>query len=111
MLPWSLLLGCGTQGPGSSDKVATDHPSAVAPSVVLLAPAERLNRISMALRGIRPSYDDLLAVEDDPSLLEDIVDEYLNDPKFGDTMRDLHAETLLNRWEGAQVPGTTVSPT
>jgi hypothetical protein len=101
MLPWSLLFGCGTGGPQEKAKTP---PSVVAPSIVLLEPAERLNRISMALRGTRPTYEDMVAVEQDPSLLESIVDDYLDDPNFGATMRDLHADTLLNRWEGAQVP-------
>ena len=105
ILPWSLLFGCGSDEPESEPNITdTTRPTQVAPSVVLLTPAERLNRISMALRGIRPSYDDMLAVEEDPSILESIVDGYLDDQEFGVTMRDLHADTLLNRWEGAQVP-------
>jgi hypothetical protein len=105
ILPWSLLLGCGPDGSESEpDMTDTTRPLQVAPSIVLLEPAERLNRISMALRGIRPSYDDMVAVEADPSKIEPIVDGYLDDQEFGVTMRDLHADTLLNRWEGAQVP-------
>ena len=105
ILPWSLLFGCGPDGSDPElDLKDTTRPTQVAPSVVLLTPAERLNRISMALRGIRPSYEDMMAVDEDPSILESIVDDYLDDPEFGATMRDLHADTLLNRWEGAQVP-------
>jgi hypothetical protein len=105
ILPWSLLFGCGSVEPEPEPDITdTTRPTVVAPSVVLLPPAERLNRISMALRGIRPSYEDMLAVEEDPSLIEAIVDGYLDDQEFGVTMRDLHADTLLNRWEGAQVP-------
>jgi len=105
ILPWSLLLGCGPEGSDPEPDITdTTRPMQVAPSVVLLTPAERLNRISMALRGIRPSYDDMVAVEADPSKIDAIVDGYLDDQEFGITMRDLHADTLLNRWEGAQVP-------
>jgi hypothetical protein len=105
LVPWSLLFGCGSDEPETDPNITdTTRPTQVAPSVVLLEPAERLNRISMALRGIRPSYDDMVAVEEDPSVLESIVDGYLDDQEFGVTMRDLHADTLLNRWEGAQVP-------
>jgi len=105
ILPWSLLFGCGPDGSESEPDITdTTRPTQVAPSVVMLTPAERLNRISMALRGIRPTYEDMIAVEGDPSILESIVDGYLDDQEFGVTMRDLHADTLLNRWEGAQVP-------
>ena len=102
ILPWSFLLGCGPDGSDPDvDITDTTRPTQVAPSVVLLTPAERLNRISMALRGIRPSYDDLVAVEVDPSILESLVDGYLDDREFGDTMRDLHADTLMwSRWLG-----------
>ena len=62
---------------------------------VYLSPAEHLVRISMALRGTRPSADELAAVESDPDALEGIVDEYLESPNFGETIRDLHNDTLL----------------
>jgi hypothetical protein len=48
---------------------------------------------------VRPSVDDLRAVAADPAVLPSIVDRYLASPEFGQTMRELHNETLLVRVE------------
>ncbi|MBC8071810.1 MAG: DUF1588 domain-containing protein [Deltaproteobacteria bacterium] len=91
--------GCGDGGPssqhGDGDDSSDDDDEGPAPDVVVLAPGERLVRISMALRGIRPSAAELDAVEADPNALGAIVDGYLGDPGFGETIRDLHNEALL----------------
>lgn len=65
------------------------------PEPVYLDPPEHLTRVSMALRGVRPSAQELAAVADDPSALEGIVDGYLDDPRFGEIVRDLHNDALL----------------
>jgi hypothetical protein len=64
-------------------------------AIVALDPVAQLVRVSMALRGKRPSRGDIAAVEADPDALEDIVDGYLDDPAFGATIRDLHNDALL----------------
>jgi hypothetical protein len=64
-------------------------------TAVYLTPTEHLVRISMALRGTRPSRDELEAVQADPAALEGIVDGYLGSANFGETIRDLHNEALL----------------
>lgn len=51
----------------------------------------------MALRGIRPSIEELEQVESDPAALESIVDSYLDDEAFAATIRDMHAEIYLLR--------------
>ncbi len=78
---------------GAEDTGADDD--GAEPEVAILAPGERLVRISMALRGIRPRADELAAVEADPEALAAIVDGYLADPAFGETIRDLHNDALL----------------
>ncbi len=67
------------------------------PEVAYLSPEDHLTRASMALRGIRPSLAELEEVAADPSAIEAIVDEYLESPQFGVTMRELHNATLLTR--------------
>ena len=52
-------------------------PDPVSPTVVYLTPTQHLTRASMALRGVRPSLEDLRAVEADPQALGGIVDRYL----------------------------------
>jgi len=78
---------------GSDADDDDDDASDVEP--IYLSPAEHLVRISMALRGTRPSADEVAAVEEDPDALEGIVDSYLESPNFGETIRDLHNDTLL----------------
>ena len=69
-----------------------------------LTPVEHLVRASMALRGMRPSLDDLNAVQADATKLPGIIDGYLNSDAFGDTMRDLHNEALLVRTDTVIFP-------
>ena len=63
---------------------------------VYLEPTEHLTRISMALRGVRPQPDELRRVAEDPEALPELVDTYLEDPRFGDIVRDLHNDGLLS---------------
>jgi len=79
------------EGEGETESGETDD----APSAVRLPDTDRLVRISMALRGRRPTIAELDAVEADPAALDAIVDGYLDDPAFGETIRDLHNEALL----------------
>ena len=73
----------------------TGEPGDEGPDPIYLEPTEHLVRISMALRGVRPSAEDLAAVEADPAALDGIVDGYLDDPRFGTIVRDLHNDALL----------------
>src|SRR5690349_6956592 len=77
------------------------------PNVTFLTPTEHLTRASLALRGVRPSLDDLRAVDADPEALPAIVDRYLSTPEFGATIRELHNESLLLEIED---PAFTPSP-
>jgi Protein of unknown function (DUF1592) len=54
-------------------------------------------RASMAVRGIRPSLDELAQVEADPGALPALVDSWLESDEFGDMIEDLHAELFLLR--------------
>jgi len=101
-----LASGCAGNEPdaegGADDTTQGDATTEVdgttegdGPQLVPLSPTDRLTRISMALRGRRPALAELDAVEADPAALESIVDGYLDDPAFGETIRDLHNEALL----------------
>ncbi len=72
--------------------------------VEYLTPALHLVRISMALRGTRPSLADIEAVEADPDALEGIVDGYLDSPDFGTMVMNLHNEALLVEPDYAYYP-------
>ena len=73
------------------------------PEPETLSPDEHLVRISMALRGTRPSVADLDAVRQDPGLIEGFVDAYMEGPGFRETIRDLHNDALLTN-VGGQFP-------
>ena len=83
---------------GDDDGDATDDDE-IPSTVVFLTPTQHLSRASLALRGVRPSLDDLKAVDADPAALPGIVDRYLETPEFGATIRDLHNDALLMRME------------
>jgi hypothetical protein len=91
-----VLTGCGDGGEGGAP--GADAGAGAAGEVVLLPPAERLVRASVALRGVRPPLDELERVRDDPGQLEELVDSYLASDGFGETVRDMHDETLLTRF-------------
>lgn len=64
------------------------------PGALYLSPTARLARASLALRGVRPSVDELRTVAADPQSLPALVDHYLDSPELGATMRALHNEVL-----------------
>lgn len=82
---------CGNETPVSSP---ADPPPPRADGVVYLPPARHLVRISMALRGVRPSVEDLEAVTASPELLPGIVDRWLGSPSIFPLLREMHDETL-----------------
>lgn len=84
-----LLCGCSSSAP--------EPPADPAAEARYLSPVDRLTRLSMALKGTRPSPDELRAVDADPEAIGDLVDAYLESDEFGATIRDVHNEALLVR--------------
>ncbi len=87
---WSValtLIGCGEE--------SEPAPEAEPTSVARLSPEQHLARASMVLRGARPSLEELSRVAEAPQQLDAIVDDYLSSAEFGETMRQLHNESLL----------------
>lgn len=80
ILPLLLLVGCAS--------------SATEPT---LTDTQLLIRASLDLRGVRPSVAELDRIEDDPDALPELVEEYLQDPRFGDRMRALYTPVLRTR--------------
>lgn len=87
--------GASDAGEATSDDDTTTADGVVAP--VPLSPTDHLIRASMALRGVRPALAELQQVAEDPGALPAIVDEYLADPRFAETVKDIYAEALLMR--------------
>jgi hypothetical protein len=66
-------------------------------SRTFLSPTAHLLRASTVLRGKRPSLRELRRVREQPQVLPEIVDTYLQSPEFGETLRELHNESLQVR--------------
>lgn len=65
---------------------------------------DRAVRVSMALRGVHPSAADLEDLRRGRRTLRGLARGWTADPRFGDTVRDLHAEQLLVRWDTENHP-------
>lgn len=93
------LAGCATSPiPERLHQEEEDGPP------IYLSEEQQLTRVSIALRGIRPSLEDYAALQEDAGALESLVDQYLDSDLFGETIRDMHAETLLMRSETVFLP-------
>lgn len=58
---------------------------------------QRLSRLSLDLRGRRPSEDELLAVEADPAALDALLETFLQDPGFGEQIFFRYADLYKTR--------------
>ncbi len=91
-----LLASCGTDDPAPVDTSGGEtwegFDTLELPSK---SKVELLSRISLDLRGVRPSIDEIQRVEADEAELDVIIDEYLDDPLFGSRMMDLYSEIYL----------------
>jgi hypothetical protein len=83
-----LLAACTPEPDAAPEKLPTQADVATA-----------LTRISMDVRGVRPSVEDLAAVEADPSSIDELTDVYLHDARFAGRVRDLWSEIYLTRSE------------
>ncbi len=62
-----------------------------------LSDTELLRRLSLDLRGVLPTVADLQRVEADPAALNEVIDEYMADPRYEDRLVDIFAERYLTR--------------
>jgi len=88
------LLGCQTE----TTEVAPDATAQDGWDDLILPlrdPVEVLTRISLDVRGVRPTIAEIEAVEADPSALDALTAEFLDDPRFGDRVMGLYAEVYL----------------
>jgi hypothetical protein len=86
VVPLALLLSCGEREPAEPDD-----------GIVLLSAREQLIRLSVDLRGVHPTEDELVAIEGNPDLYEQFVDRYLQDERFLDRIEEIYNQKLLTR--------------
>lgn len=95
-----MLIAASCGGSDSSEPPATMEPGnngaeppPVERAITYLSSTDHLTRASLALRGTRPTIDELERVKTDPEAVGDIVDGYLESEEFGEAIRDLHDES------------------
>ena len=88
-----LFAGCGAEAPEPAVK-----PVAEVRIPELGAPA-LLTRLSLDLRGVRPSEGEIARVEADPGAVDVLIEQFLQDPRFEERVIDLFAEVYLTRTE------------
>ena len=115
VLSLCIALSCATDGEPQSrgpaslgtteSPVSTTNSPQTASDLERLTSVERAVRISMAIRGIRPSPLELDRVQADAEVIPELVDEWLHSDEFAEVVRDLHAEiTLVRADNGDQLP-------
>ncbi len=100
----SALLSGALAAAGCDSDDEAEAPVTTDTTVVPLSATDQLLRVSMAIRGMRPSTEELQAVASDASELEPLVDEYLASDDFGATIRDLYNEALKVRVPASLFP-------
>lgn len=97
-----LLLACGDAPPV---EVAAPAP---------LSDARLLARLSLDLRGQRPTDEEIAAVEADPGALDALTDAFLADPAFGEQVFAWYADVYRTRVDhfivGVDGDGAFVDP-
>jgi hypothetical protein len=63
-----------------------------------------LGRVSMALRGLRPSLEEIGDYQRGRVSLQELAERWASDPAFGATVRDMHAEQLRIRFDSEPHP-------
>ncbi len=90
MVTLLLALSCSTSAPTTSTPPQMD-------------PLSALTRISLDIRGVRPTTDEIAQIEADPTALDALTDTYLHDPRFPGRIRDMWSEVYLTRTESYQI--------
>lgn len=90
MLALALLLSCGGDAVDPKASTAESGPSP-------LPPAALLSRLSLDLRGRRPTEAELDRAEADPAEIEALVTEFLHDPGFAERVFFLYADVYKTR--------------
>ena len=91
-----LLAACPDAGPNSEAPV----------ELVELPVPQLLRRLSLDLRGVVPTPEELARVGDDHVALDASVGDFLEDPRFEARLVHLFNERLLTRVDEFNVPGS-----
>ena len=93
----ALLAGIAAAACAQHPPVVPDKPQTPEPEAIVLSDTAQLLRVSMALRGTRPTLDEQRDALADPGAIARLAGEYVHSAAFGEVMRNLHNEDLLTR--------------
>ena len=105
-----LLAACGGGDTTIAPDDRIDTSPRVDPATALPAmdDAALLTRASLDLRGVRPTIAELDRLVADPTQLDVLVQEFLDDARFGDRVVDLYAEVFLTRADAYTLSAATL---
>lgn len=92
----AFLASCTGPGADQGNTGDTDVVVAADPEI---PPSRLLTRLSMDLRGVRPTVEELDQIEANPDLYTTFVDDWLAEERFGQRIADLWAEVFYTRNE------------
>ena len=92
-----LLLSCADAPVPAETGTAPDAVLPDAPPLVALDAPRLLRRLSLDLRGVLPTIEELDAVESDPGQITAYRDEWLDDPRLQDRIVELLGEQWHTR--------------
>lgn len=75
----------------------TPTPAPAAEDPAALEPAALLARLSLDLRGVRPTEEELRRVVNDPAAIEELVQGYVREEGFGERLVHWYGEVLRTR--------------
>ncbi len=91
----------GDSGPTTTDS-GEPPPEDTLPE---MDPVRLLARISLDVRGIRPSDSEIAAVQADPDAVDGFIDAWLQDPRWPDRLIDLYGERFFTLTEAYTLTG------
>lgn len=105
----AALVAASVGGVGGCSK--DPEPAKPAPAdaerndVVYLTPMQHLIRISLDVRGTRPTIAEIEDVERNPGRVRHYTQQYLQDPRFAERVKEIWNEALLTRQDRPYFPG------
>ena len=96
-----LVSGCGGSGSGANG--STDISEGAWEDIPLMSTTDLLVRASLDLRGIRPSEEEIVRIEEDEAAFSELVEEFLHHENFPLRVMDLFSEPFRTRFEAYPV--------
>lgn len=100
----ALAVTMATGAGGCRDDEEPPPPGSAQEQAVSLSASELLARASLDLRGIRPTTEELDAVERDPTRVDAMIADYVDHPAFGERIKDMFAGAWRTRIDAYPLP-------